>query len=742
MATWVDHTIDTLGSRGAFPSIIEGGKNEDLTIIAADAGANTFVVATDVTATFTEGTRFVVFGSTGNDGVYEVVSAVYGAPNTTITVASVVDDTDDGELALLSRPGIYYYMLDSSDDLGKLRYAQTDELLPAASTDWTLLTVDTADSATIVKILLPHTIVVSGDHSDYFTDGVYFRIDDGTYAGNYTCNGNSSYSGGDDETTITVDQDLSAIAGTEYPIVSNTDATHFEISGNHTGTFSVGVVFTVTGSVSNDATYTTVSSTWNEPTNITSIEVASIPDHTDITGSIYLQVTDGTNTVGTGGTGYHANAEQIAGLPHCVYTHRRYGYIDYVRATRPGPATALEFARHRIKLELSAAADISLAAVNALPHVAFNNEPALELRYARSDSAEPTSSGNWTEILIDSGMPSAFRHHTPLMLTDTLPKIISTGDNHMWFNTAASATPTLATDFTEVQATAVDYAPAAGVAGVINDTLPLVAFRCLLTNTVKCVHPWSVDIYSADAVANEFEVTGDYSTELGTGVVFTVIGSYGNDGTYTSTGASYSGGTGRTTVSVSSVADTTDNGRIYLHGLAATADFQIHTIDTGADLGEALAIAVFRQRIAVATADAVTNEFTVTGNYADEFAAGRMFRVFGSTGNDDIYVSTGASYATGTTTISVASVADGTDDGTIELLDDRPMVFYSDNGTTKRLQVAIADRPNPSDTAHWAVETIYTGTVSDVSAKQVGDYMCAALYDSDSWDLVFVSGTF
>jgi len=58
------------------------------TLLAASPTNGTFTVATDVTAVFTSGTEAVVAGG-ANDGVYTVVSSVFGA-NTVITVAEVV----------------------------------------------------------------------------------------------------------------------------------------------------------------------------------------------------------------------------------------------------------------------------------------------------------------------------------------------------------------------------------------------------------------------------------------------------------------------------------------------------------------------------------------------------------------------------------------------------------------------------------------------------------------------------
>ena len=74
----------------------------EMTIVAATAGTpGSFEVGSDQTTVFSAGVKFRVFGSTGNDGEYTVVSSSYSAgPNTTIDVASVADGTDDGSIVL------------------------------------------------------------------------------------------------------------------------------------------------------------------------------------------------------------------------------------------------------------------------------------------------------------------------------------------------------------------------------------------------------------------------------------------------------------------------------------------------------------------------------------------------------------------------------------------------------------------------------------------------------------------
>ena len=69
-------------------------------IVAADATANTFVIAGDREAEFISGRTFTVANSTGNDGAETSTGSSYDQDldQTTITIASVADDTDDGDI--------------------------------------------------------------------------------------------------------------------------------------------------------------------------------------------------------------------------------------------------------------------------------------------------------------------------------------------------------------------------------------------------------------------------------------------------------------------------------------------------------------------------------------------------------------------------------------------------------------------------------------------------------------------
>ncbi len=85
-----------LNNKYGMPSL-----NTSLThaITAVDTVADTFTVAGDQTANYTAGTKIQVKGSTGNDGVYTVVSSTYGT-DTVITVEEdITDATADGTIS-------------------------------------------------------------------------------------------------------------------------------------------------------------------------------------------------------------------------------------------------------------------------------------------------------------------------------------------------------------------------------------------------------------------------------------------------------------------------------------------------------------------------------------------------------------------------------------------------------------------------------------------------------------------
>lgn len=151
----------------------------------------------------------------------------------------------------------------------------------------------------------------------------------------------------------------------------------------------------------------------------------------------------------------------------------------------------------------------------------------------------------------------------------------------------------------------------------------------------------AIAITAASTSADTFTVAGDLTEAFQAGDTFYVYGSTGNDGVYVVDSSAYNPGTGTTTITpIGAVANGTADGKITTHHKAI--------LDAN-DTAKTLAFA---------------------GDYRELFRVGRTFQVDGSTGNDNSgtpYTVTAVSYSASTnrTTVTVASLADGTDDGYI-----------------------------------------------------------------------------
>ena len=135
--------------------VLEFGEkaSASFTVAAADASANTFTIATDVTGTFRATRTFTVSGSTANDGTYAVLTSSYdGSTNTTIFVTSVTDGTNDGNI-IADIGYIRFYrdetQLESSTDvpteidspydagdLANVKFAQSNDIIFFAHPDY------------------------------------------------------------------------------------------------------------------------------------------------------------------------------------------------------------------------------------------------------------------------------------------------------------------------------------------------------------------------------------------------------------------------------------------------------------------------------------------------------------------------------------------------------------------------------------------------------------------------------
>jgi len=77
-------------------------------IMAVNQGTQTFTVASNQVAGFAPGNNFTVSGSTGNDGLYTIVSAAFGGGSTAVVVVEAIPDgTADGTIAAYAGIAVY-----------------------------------------------------------------------------------------------------------------------------------------------------------------------------------------------------------------------------------------------------------------------------------------------------------------------------------------------------------------------------------------------------------------------------------------------------------------------------------------------------------------------------------------------------------------------------------------------------------------------------------------------------------
>jgi hypothetical protein len=92
--------VGSTANNGTYTVVATAYEPVTRNITAVDQILKTFTVAGDHALQFSPGLTVLVSGSTGNDGVYTVVSVVFATGNTTITVVEVIpDSTPDGTIA-------------------------------------------------------------------------------------------------------------------------------------------------------------------------------------------------------------------------------------------------------------------------------------------------------------------------------------------------------------------------------------------------------------------------------------------------------------------------------------------------------------------------------------------------------------------------------------------------------------------------------------------------------------------
>jgi len=88
-------TASATGNSKLYNYVITGG---DFEITGVNQGSKTFTIAGDQTSFFVVGARIRVEDSTGNDGLYTVVSAAFGTSTDIVVTESIPSATVDGDL--------------------------------------------------------------------------------------------------------------------------------------------------------------------------------------------------------------------------------------------------------------------------------------------------------------------------------------------------------------------------------------------------------------------------------------------------------------------------------------------------------------------------------------------------------------------------------------------------------------------------------------------------------------------
>lgn len=96
------------GLRFYFSENYSGHTAAAIVAVSTTPGSSSISLATDLTALVGLGSRITITDSTGNDGTYDVASAVYSNPNTVITlVQDLSDATVDGDAQIVRKKELY-----------------------------------------------------------------------------------------------------------------------------------------------------------------------------------------------------------------------------------------------------------------------------------------------------------------------------------------------------------------------------------------------------------------------------------------------------------------------------------------------------------------------------------------------------------------------------------------------------------------------------------------------------------
>lgn len=236
--------ITEFGQVGVTPSLMVLTTNRQyrfasgaFSIVAVSTVNKTFSIATNQTSIFVVGVRFVVSGSTGNDGTYTVVQSTFAGGNTVITVSEVIPSA----------------VADGSISVGAFIDITKRKVTTAAIN---LITLNTAPTDDVIR--------VTGDITAHAVAGVKIIVFGSTDNNRIYTVVSSSFAAGN--TSITVDEEVtSATADGSIEVVTRNTITAVDavgpdysigVSGDHAAAYTTGVKFYIIGSTGNDGYYT------------------------------------------------------------------------------------------------------------------------------------------------------------------------------------------------------------------------------------------------------------------------------------------------------------------------------------------------------------------------------------------------------------------------------------------------------------------------------------------------------
>ena len=511
----------------------------------------------------------------------------------------------------------------------------------------------------------------------------------------------------------------------------------FTVPSNATSRLPAGTTFKVTGSPSNDGTYTVASVAYTAPNTVITV-TGNVPAAT-AGGGIS---TDSQVTSGNVATIFTGSIQNLIATPAVGSRFLRWEVVsgddlNTTIASYTTASTTINIAKDYTK------APTQSVAVTAVFAAAVENSVRLDIA-----AANIVSIGNITGVSQASKYYTLpLDYSTTIDVGDTINVAGSTGNNGSYTVNAisyirnnltvgaitggsqADKTFTVATDMTKhlVAGTVITVNGTATVYSTANDNSYTVASSSYNSTTGATTvivsesipAPVSYSIVSASAAAKTFGIAGDLTTTFPAGSAFNVYGSTGNNGSYTVSSSTYTApNTIITTVAAvpSSTADgVITKGNLYAAQTKITVAEAIPNATVDGAINRLAGMPAISgmpgTTYAIATIDATNKKFGVAGDYTAYFTAGIYFKITPTAANPNsgYYSVVSSTYTAPNTIITVnetiqAYIAVG--DKIV------PQTVYTEGGHI----LSTADFAG-YQFASWAV-TSGSATIGDANARE------------------------